>query len=592
MKNFKQLLILGILLFVINACKKSGVTPIENPTTITPAVFAQDNFGNIINRDFMGQIVDITSNPIVGVTIKIGSATAQTDNNGVFMIKNASVYERFAYITATKTGFVNGSKSLVPTSGTNNIKIMLLPSTVTSTINTGSASNVNLPNGTKIIFDGNFKTDAGTAYNGAVNLIVNHLDPADANLNAKMPGMLFAQAASGDAKLLETYGMVNVQLVGSSNQKLQPATTAQIEFAITASQQAMAPNTIPLWHFDENLGYWIEDGLATKTGNKYIGSVKHFSWWNVDVPIPTIALSLNIVDINNNPIPNLQVRIIRQGSIGTTFGYTNFNGQLNGFTSKNETMALEILNTCGTIIKSQNIGQFNSNTTLPNIVLTLPVGQTNIINGVLKKCDNSNVSNGYVMLNYGSSSFYTTVSNIGAFSFTTSCAVNNFTVAGYNVDNNTNTGTLLYNTLNPTVNIGNITACNTNLESITYSIDNGATKSVTAGINASISGNNFNITAGSNAQLDQIQISGNTIAPGNYTTSNGFQISGNGLNSVVNQVLNNFNITYNLVSVGAVGQYINIHFTGTYVEMVMTGQMMGYNVTHTITGTAHVLRDN
>lgn len=592
MKTLKQLFILTLMALVLNACKKDGgnMPPIV-PEPITPTAFAQTNFGSTTNRDFIGQTVDITNNPIANVTVKIGTATAQTDANGIFVIKNASVYEKFAYITATKTGFINGSKAVAPTASTNSIKIMLLPATVTATVNTGASSNVSLTNGTKITFDGSFKTDAGTAYNGIVNVIVNHLDPADANLNAKMPGMLFAQATNGDAKILETYGMVNVQLKGTAGEKLQPTNTAQIEFPIAASQQATAPATIPLWHFDEVNGYWKEDGTATKSGNKYLGSVKHFSWWNVDVPIPTVLLSLNIIDANNNPTPNLEIRITRQGSIPTTLAFTNFNGQASGYISKNETMTLEILNACGTTLKSQTIGPFSANAILPNTVITLAAGQTNTITGTLKKCDNTSVSNGYVMLRYGSASFYTTVSN-GTFSFVTSCAITNFTLAGYDIDNNTNTGTLLYNATNPIINIGSITACNTNSESITFSLDNGTTKTITSGITANVIGNSFSISGGSGALMDQIQINGNSIISGNYTTATGFQISGNGLNSVINQALNNFNITYNVVNIGAVGQYINVNFTGTYVEMVMTGQMMGYNVNHTISGTAHVIRDN
>ncbi len=231
-----------------------------------------DNFGNTALKDFLGQVVDENNDPIQNVTINIGTSTVQTDVNGVFIINDASVYEKFAYIKASKAGFIDGSRALVPTNGVNNVKIMMLSGTIAGTVASGATSNVTLSNGTKVVFDGNFKTETGTAYSGSVSVIMHHLDPADPSVADKMPGMLFAQNSNGEARVLETYGMMNVELRGSAGQKLQITNTAQIEMPITATQQATAPATIPLWHFDETKGYWKEDGVATKTGNKYVGT--------------------------------------------------------------------------------------------------------------------------------------------------------------------------------------------------------------------------------------------------------------------------------------------------------------------------------
>ena len=151
-----------------------------------------------------------------------------------------------------------------------------------------------LANGAKVTFDGNFKTETGQAYSGVVSVIMKHLDPSDATTVDKMPGMLLAQNSNGEERVLESYGMMNIELRGAASQKLQLSTTAQIEMPISTSQLASAPATIPLWHFDETLGYWKEEGSATKQGTKYIGTVSHFSWWNCDAQFPTvIAMQLN-----------------------------------------------------------------------------------------------------------------------------------------------------------------------------------------------------------------------------------------------------------------------------------------------------------
>ena len=73
---------------------------------------------------------------------------------------------------------------------------------------------------------------------------------------------------------------------------------------------------------------------------------------------------------------------------------------------------------------------------------------------------------------------------------------------------------------------------------------------------------------------------GNTIIPGIYTTS-AFSIESADTGSINVQTVNA--VSFNLSAVGAVGQYIDITFNGT--DTNSTGS-------HTITGVAHVIRDN
>lgn len=591
MRRFIQLFAIILFILSFTNCKKSGVQgPDEDPTP-TSEKFAK-NFGNSTNRDFIGQIVDVAQNGLSGVTVKIGTSTTQTDANGIFVLKNASVHEKFAYVTTIKTGYLNGSKALVPTAGTNNIKIMLLPAIVTSTVNAGVTSNVNLPNGTKITFDGNFKTETGTAYSGTVSIIVNHLDPTDANLADKMPGMLFAQTTSGDARLLETYGMVNVELRGSAGEKLQISNTAQIEFPITSTQQASAPATIPLWHFDETLGYWKEEGSATKSGTKYIGSVKHFSWWNVDIALQAVLLKFKIVDGSGNPLPNIRTTLSDSYPVNT-----NSNGEVSGLVPANMSLVLKIYstNSCATLLSTQTIGPFTTDTTLPNITVTSTSSGTQFktINGTLKKCNNADVTNGYVALTYDFKTYISTVTN-GTFSFNiiTCASSNSFTIRGEDLDNSQNSGTISSNLNTPVVNIGNLNACLTTPESIIYTIDGAAPILITSNITANISGNVLNISGGT---LNPLSIIGNSIAAGTYTTQSGYQIQGFGLSPGGFNgapTYSNFAITYHLLNVGAKDQFIDVLFNGTYNEQVMTGMGQGFNATRTISGTAHVVRDN
>lgn len=548
-----------------------------------------EHFGASASRDFIGQVVDVNGQAIQNATVKIGTSTKQTDKNGMFILNDADVNERFAYITATKIGYVDGSRALVPTSGMNNVRIMLLPLEITQTIASGANSEVLLPNGTKVKFDGAFKDENGNSYSGDVNVSMFHLSPSNDNLSAIMPGMLYAEDAAGQEKVLETYGMMNVELRGSGGQKLQLADghTAEITIAIDAAQMATAPATIPLWHFDSEKGYWKEDGFATKTGNKYIGTVSHFSWWNCDAQFPTVNLTCSVVDTNGNALPGIPVSITRVGG-NSTYGYTDSNGVVSGLVPANETLTLAIStnSACGNIIAyTDTIGPFSSDTTLPAIVVNNPLIESVLVQGNLVKCDNTNVTNGYVLFqnhaNYNSG--FAAVTN-GTFSFhALSCTTDSgFSLSGTDYDALQVTDSLSFSYTNPVTDVGNIVACNAVTEFISYQIDSNP---IVFAIDY-VSGNSGNSGQGSyttvygyNNEQTGLYISGSPLVSGIYTT-NEFSIEGGAVGLISSTTTNT--IVFN-VTIGAVGGFIDIAFSGSY-----TGNDA---LTHTISGTAHAIRD-
>ena len=582
----KKLFLLVLLLpFLFSSCSNDSG---NNGNSIDTPL----NFGSEVSKNFTGQIVDENNSPLSNVAITISNKTAITDVNGIFIISAATVHDKFAYITAKKAGYIDGSRSLVPTSGINNVKITMLTGTVIGTVNSGNSGAVSLPNGTKVTFDGNFKTETGQAYSGSVSVIMHHLNPSDPTILDKMPGMLLAQNSNGEQRVLETYGMLNIEMRGSSSQKLQLTTSAQIEMPIASSQLASSPTTIPLWHFDETLGYWKEEGLATKQGTKYVGTVSHFSWWNCDVQFPTINLTVTVVNTVGSPLSNLKVALRRASSTYSVNGFTNNLGQVCGLVPANETLTMTVYDTCDNVIYTSSVGPFSADTTLPNVVITNSTIQSTLVQGNLLKCDGTNVSNGYVLLYYGNQNVLATVTN-ASFSFTMLvCSATNtgFTLQGFDYENLQTTNPINFTFTNPITNVGNLTACSTISEFISYRIDANPTKYIIANITAlgrsSASGTTNSgltisaYTVNTPTTSQGFYLYGNTIIPGIYTSSL-FSIESADTGAINVQTVNT--VSYNLSSVGAIGQYIDITFNGTYTNT--TGS-------HTITGVAHVIRDN
>lgn len=371
----------------------------EEEQPVTPINF-EENFGNSVTARFLGRVVDEEKNPIQGATIRIGNTVATTDLFGMFSVSSSEVFEKFAYITAEKVGYLKGSRALAPSViETNRLEIMLLEEDVIATITSGETATVNLSNGTEVSFSGNYIRENGTAYSGQVDVVLKHLDPEDDNMDVMMPGMLFAQDGDGDAVTLETYGMLAVELLSASGEKLQLAdgSTSQISMPIP-SNSVNPPATIPLWHFDEALGYWVEEGQATLQGNRYVGEVSHFSFWNYDFPYRSIFLCIKLVDDAGTPLAYNELDLYSSLlNVTGTYGYTNGSGEECGLVPAEEELTVTVPNPlCPGTPFSTTIGPFSVDS---NVTITVPAGQnTTTFTGTFISCDGNPITDGYIQL--------------------------------------------------------------------------------------------------------------------------------------------------------------------------------------------------
>jgi hypothetical protein len=503
----------------------------------------------------------------------------QTDVNGVFIINGADVFERFAYVSVTKVGYINGSRSLVPTSGKNNIKIMLLPATTTQVIASGESATVDLPNETKVVFDGAFADENGNAYSGNINVSMFHLEASNENISSLMPGMLYAKSETGEAVGLGTFGMLHVELRGNGGQKLQIASghKAAITMQIDASQVASSPATILLWHFDEANGYWKQEGSATKQGNKYVGEVSHFSWWNFDAPFPTDSLTVIVKDTNGLPLKNVGVGISIQNASNQIISYTDDQGRVSGMVPANQTLSLKVYDPCGALIKETSIAAINQpiETT---VILESDEIVSSLVKGRIVKCDGSIVSYGYVILEFGEQMLFTDVTN----------GDNNFTIRAYDVDNFQTTGVISNTFVAGTTDLGIMPVCNAVKEYIVYKIDGYAPTYIFDGIDTfPVPGSqplSIRVTGVPNVFF---AMNGTTTVPGIYTGRE-IQI---GLSNLEEWGYHTYNFGYNqtaereykTLKYGNVGEYIDIQF---YAEGNSSGGQP-----HILNGYIHVLRD-
>ena len=599
-------LYLLLLLFILGCNTNDDLKVDDNPSTDS----FSENFGEEINSDFLGRVLDINGLPINNVDIKIGSSTTRTDQNGIFIIKNATVFEKFAYITSSKTGYISGSRTLIPNNGTNHVEIMMISSAPISVIQSGQSSEVVLSNQTKVIFDGAFEDLNGNTYTGSVSVSMFHLLPSDENLTKLMPGALYAKDSEGEQQMLETFGMLNVELKGNSGQKLQIADghQATMRMKIDDSQTGTSPQTIPLWSFDEEKGYWIEEGVAEKQGNYYEGKVSHFSWWNCDTFMKLAYLTVKVTDSDSNPITNVKIKLtVNSSNFTSNYQNTNNLGLASGQIPADEVINVKVLDICDNLIFNQNVGPYSSNTNnLYEIILNNSDFQSIEIVGSLINCESSTVTNGYVNLEF-ENQILTYVVNNGNFNFNTivcNTQTQSFLLEGFDFDNLQTTGNINYSFTSLRVDIGQIPACNAISEFISFKINDDPVNIILSNIqtyhypNASFP--KFVIRSNSGLQnvpemvlnfnINEKGIYDDFLADGysygfNHKFGNDTNFSGFSVGFTVNSSCQAI-LPLQINNAPNIGEYFDITFSG-----IFRYPFSGPCNTNTVTGVIHVLRD-
>lgn len=592
MKKLQTIALCMLIMFM--SCDKDDSPSNNNPD---PSAFAE-NFGSEIQRNFLGKVIDTNHNPIQNVTITIGNKTAQTDANGIFIISDANVYQRFGYIKAEKAGYLHGSRSVIPSEGTNKVTIMLLEETVVGTTNSGTAETITLNNGASVALQGDYVKEDGAVYSGSVNVIMHHLDPADEDMQDQMPGMLYAANAQNEERMLQTFGMLAVELRGSGGETLNLAdgSSAEIKVPLDASLLADAPSTIPLWHFDETHGYWVEDGQATLVGNAYVGTVTHFSFWNCDIPVDAIVLCVDVIDAYDNLLSNINVSITSQNN-GTTYGQTSNEGSVCGFVPSNQTLEINVYfyygNTCSsgnsTSIYNQSIGPFTEDTTI-TIIIPNNSAQwiTETIIGSFNDCDGNYIEEGYVSLfsETGNSPLDMDFVDNGEFELSTlrcSNSSNIFRLTGADYINIQQTDTLSFTYTSPLTNVGNIAACNSVEEFITYQVADHPPITYNFNIYGGLDNEALAFYVYSDNQQDFFQISFIDFT-GVGTYSNSTYLSFYDENGDSTSLETQFEGITNVSVFGGVDEYVDINFSGNLVFWNSTDVIP-------ISGTLHVKRD-
>ncbi len=464
LKALSTLTLFSVLLFY--GCKKDDLSVDPIP----------EDMGELVKGSVSGIVIDENDETLADVNITLGPHSTFSDENGYFTFNNVEINTKGSLLAAHKEGFYYNAKFIKgKVDKRNYTKIKLLQKELTGSFTASASATITTDDRASIQFPANgINNQNGNLHAGNVNVYAKWLDPTANDLAQIMPGDLRASNTANEQVQLATYGMLGVELEDDSGNSLNIANgkTATITLPVPAALLSTAPSTIPLWHFDEVSGFWKEEGEATLEGNQYVGTVGHFSFWNVDIPFDFIYLQGNITDHNENGVQNLQVQIkdVATGMVG--YDWTNQNGVFQGYVPMDSDLAISIVDECGDEIYDAPIGPFGEDTTLPSIMLSGSSSFITVTGNLV--CDMNPVTNGYVNLTFNSGeSSNLSVDDDGHFNATISiCDATNVNATGFDVANfNLSAPCTHYLDNTNLLDLGTISVCNESQEFLSFTVN-------------------------------------------------------------------------------------------------------------------------
>lgn len=255
---------------------------------------------------------------LTGAKVTIGGVSANADSDGVAKLAGVSAGSDIV-VQVSKTGFVTQAvRTAVSATTGASLQVLLQPVKETHLVSDITLAQVIMAEtlGASLTLPENAFVDAaGKAATGKAMI---HLTPWDINgsdLQA-MPGNGQAKDASGAIVDLISAGMMSVEVFDAQGNKLQLASGKKAKIRMDLPYESIggtklqAGSEIPMWHFDETQGLWVEEGKGTvvesqssPVGLAVEAEVAHFSNWNWDFKLNNPnTLQVRCVDANNQDV--------------------------------------------------------------------------------------------------------------------------------------------------------------------------------------------------------------------------------------------------------------------------------------------------
>ena len=339
-----------------------------------------------------GVVRDAFGMPVADVQVTTSHGfDAVTDYQGKFVIRDIDAKDRIL-VNFVKDGFAKSQQPFIILEDIENQLLQTMAEIdykATFDAQDGLAFEIE-DGGPSVVLPGaNFVDADGNIYDGNITVEATFYDlTSDMEMGSELfavPGDFTAIDLDGDDQMLESFGMLQVNLTGDAGEELNLADEgAPIVVPLQDLGSADAPvvgETMPMWSYNESTGKWVEEGFATieedADGNLVaVYEAPHFSTWNCDYPIVTHGCLTGVVtNSQGTPRQGATVRAVGMTYISTTSARTGADGSFCLEVKNGETVWAEISYSIG--------GQTATQRTDP---VTIPAGQATCFDGNNSDC--------------------------------------------------------------------------------------------------------------------------------------------------------------------------------------------------------------
>ncbi len=260
---------------------------------------AETSIINIVCRTLPGSVSGQVSHYYNGTLIKNAKVkllekgrvirTVITNNKGQYSILGIGLDKRFT-ISVQADNFARLSEIFSTSKVDIEKDLSLLPAQVSQTLLSDQKTSVFINQKEVLRIDlRHLVREDGKSLQLPVKAIITVIDPP-VNTSLIPGGLADTTQPLVNPISTESSGAVSVDLFDDSGAvvNLGKGKRAKIMIPLASHLDAKnAPQIIPLWYFDQQRGYWIEEGVAYLSRDKagsyaYNGHVAHFTTWNAD----------------------------------------------------------------------------------------------------------------------------------------------------------------------------------------------------------------------------------------------------------------------------------------------------------------------
>lgn len=297
----KKILFLFLFLLALNSCKKDEGDIVSPGDEFTPKIITE-TYGN---AKLVGFVKDKSGNPLAGVTVFFGEEKTTTGSDGGYQLNTLSAGSN-KRIWFQKSGYASTQKlANIREDLPNRIDASLYPIDKTGKMNSDGGKIEGKDFSVEIKPGGFVYSDGSVVEEDVFVEVTAFLTSEDEFLDA-FPGEFRGTRENGTETAIESFGFIDVVLKVESGEPVQLADGVTATIKIKAPENS--PTSIPMWHYDEDKGKWIEEGIGKLDNGFYTAEVSHFTKWNWDRPYDeTSKIIGRVVDNSGNPIEGASV---------------------------------------------------------------------------------------------------------------------------------------------------------------------------------------------------------------------------------------------------------------------------------------------